>query len=54
VGSRDSSWAAAHRRLGVWGEEGEREGVGQSLQDCLGLLSFFVSKHKRTRARGRK
>jgi hypothetical protein len=54
VGSWGSSWAEAHRRLGVWRGEGEREGVGQSLQDCLGLPSFFVSKHKRTKARGRK
>jgi hypothetical protein len=32
VGSWGSSWAAAHRRLGVWGGGVEREGVGQSLQ----------------------
>jgi hypothetical protein len=52
----------SRRQLGVWSGEGEREGVGQSLQDCLrqslqdclGLPSFFLSKHKRTKARGRK
>jgi hypothetical protein len=32
--------------LGVWGEKGEREGVGQSLQDCLGLLSFLCPSTK--------
>jgi hypothetical protein len=52
VGSWGSSWEAARRRLGVWSGGGEREGVEQSLQDCLGLLSFFVSKHKRKKARG--
>jgi hypothetical protein len=49
VGSWGSSWAAARRRLGVWSGEGEREGVGQSLQDCLGSHPSLVSTSYRTR-----
>jgi hypothetical protein len=55
VGSWGSSWAAAHRRLGVCGGGGESErGQGNLCKDCLRLLPFFLSKHKRTkRIRGR-
>jgi hypothetical protein len=49
VGSWGSSWAAAHRRLAVWSGEGEREGVRQSLQDCLESHPSLVSTSYRTR-----
>jgi hypothetical protein len=49
VESWGSSWAAAHRRLGVGSGESEREGVGQSCKDCLGFHPFLVSTSYRTK-----
>jgi hypothetical protein len=49
VGSWGSSWAAAHRRLGVGSEESEGEGVGQSCKDCLGFHPSLVSISYRTK-----
>jgi hypothetical protein len=49
VGSWGSSWAAAHRWLGVGSEESEREGVRKSCKDCLRFHPSLVSISYRTK-----